>query len=191
MARTREFDIDQAVDRAMALFWGRGYTATSLQDLTAELGIGSGSLYAAFGSKEQLYARALERYCSRNAGALIAELESATDMRSALRAALTAMAEADLDDPERGCFLVNAATERSADPATVDRVSATLRLVESAIAGALERAKARGELPAGKDAAGLARFLTTFIQGLRVMGKARADRAFLESAVSNALTALD
>ncbi|MGV9563439.1 TetR/AcrR family transcriptional regulator [Streptomyces sp. NPDC003480] len=191
MGRTREFDIDQAVDRAMALFWGRGYTATSLQDLTAELGIGSGSLYAAFGSKEQLYARALERYCSRNAGALIAELESATDVRSALRAALTAMAEADLDDPERGCFLVNAATERSADPATVDRVSATLRLVESAIAGALERAKARGELPAGKDAAGLARFLTTFIQGLRVMGKARADRAFLESAVSNALTALD
>ncbi|MEU6091007.1 TetR/AcrR family transcriptional regulator [Streptomyces sp. NPDC047085] len=191
MARPREFDIDQAVDRAMDLFWSRGYAATSLQDLTAVLGIGSGSLYAAFGSKEQLYARALERYCSRNAGALIADLESATDVRSALRAALTAMAEADLCDPERGCFLVNAATERSADPETVDKVAATLRLVESTIAGALERAQARGELPADKDAAGLARFLTTFIQGLRVMGKARADRAFLESAVANALTALD
>src|SRR3954468_1963795 len=88
MARPREFDTDQAVDRAMDLFWSRGYAATSLQDLTAVLGIGSGSLYAAFGSKEQLYARALERYSSRNAGALIAELESATDVRSALRAAL-------------------------------------------------------------------------------------------------------
>src|SRR3954463_144115 len=151
MARPREFDTDQAVDRAMDLFWSRGYAATSLQDLTAVLGIGSGSLYAAFGSKEQLYARALERYSSRNAGALIAELESATDVRSALRAALTAMAEADLCDPERGCFVVNAATERSADPATVDKVAATLRLVDSTIAGALERAQALGELSADKD----------------------------------------
>ncbi|WP_328760472.1 TetR/AcrR family transcriptional regulator [Streptomyces sp. NBC_00271] len=191
MARPREFDRDQAIDRAMGLFWSRGYGATSLQDLTAELGIGSGSLYAAFGSKEKLYALALERYCSHNSGALIAELESAADVRSALRAALAAMAEADLCDPERGCFLVNAATERSADPATVDRVGGTLRLVESSIAGALERGQARGELSADKDPAGLARFLTTFIQGMRLMGKARVGREFLESAVSNALTVLD
>ncbi|RPE37773.1 TetR family transcriptional regulator [Streptomyces sp. Ag109_O5-1] len=191
MARPREFDTDQAIDRAMNLFWRRGYAATSLQDLTAELGIGSGSLYAAFGSKEKLYARALERYCSRDAGALIAALESATDVRSALRTALHAMAEADLREPERGCFLVNAATERSADSATVDRVGGTLRLVEGTIAGALERAQARGDLSAGKDPAELARFLTTFIQGMRVVGKARVDRAFLESAVSGALSVLD
>ncbi|GGN00019.1 TetR/AcrR family transcriptional regulator [Streptomyces fuscichromogenes] len=191
MARPREFDTDQAIDRAMALFWARGYSATSLQDLTAALGIGSGSLYAAFGSKENLYARALERYCSHNAGALVEALDSATDVRSALRTALQALAEADLDDPERGCFLVNAATERSADSTTVDRVSGTLRLVESTIAGALERARARGELSADKDPAALARFLTTFIQGMRVMGQARADRAFLESALSSALSVLD
>ncbi|WP_345653869.1 TetR/AcrR family transcriptional regulator [Streptomyces siamensis] len=191
MARSREFDVDQAVERAMELFWGRGYAATSLQDLTAELGIGSGSLYAAFGSKEQLYARALERYCSAYAGALIAELESARDVRSALRAALIAMVEADVHDPSRGCFLVNAVTERPADPATAERATATLHLVEGTIAGALERAQARGDLPADKDTAGLARFLTTFVQGLRVMGKARADRAFLESAVSHALSVLD
>ncbi|MGW7543694.1 TetR/AcrR family transcriptional regulator [Streptomyces sp. NPDC054770] len=191
MARPREFDTDQAIDRAMTLFWNRGYSATSLQDLIAGLGIGSGSLYAAFGSKENLYARALERYCSRNAGALVAALESATDVRSALRTALLALAEADLANPEPGCFLVNAATERSADSPTVDRVSGTLRLVEGTIAGALERARARGELSADKDPAELARFLTTFIQGMRVMGQARADRAFLESALSSALTVLD
>ncbi|WP_405881527.1 TetR/AcrR family transcriptional regulator [Streptomyces sp. NBC_01136] len=191
MARTREFDIDQAVERAMEVFWHQGYTATSLSDLTSALGIGSGSLYAAFGSKEELYARALERYTSHNAADLVARLESADAVRPALRAVLTAMVEADLCDPDQGCMLVNAATERADDPRTSEQVSATLRLVESTIAGALERAKARGELSADKNPVELARLLTTFIQGLRVMGKARAGREFLESAITAAMRSLD
>ncbi len=191
MARPREFDVDQAVDRAMDLFWRRGYASTSLQDLTAELGIGSGSLYGAFGSKDGLYERALQRYCSQQAEGLVCRLEEATEIRPAIAAVLMEMAEADLTDPGRGCLLVNAATERSDDPATVARVGATLQRVESALAGALERAKARGELGADKEPVRLARFLTTFIQGLRVMGQARADRAFLEDAVATALRSLD
>ncbi|MCF3128786.1 TetR/AcrR family transcriptional regulator [Streptomyces olivochromogenes] len=191
MARKREFDVDQAVDRAMDVFWRRGYAATSLQDLTSALGIGSGSLYAAFGSKEKLYGLALARYTSRNAAQLVAELESAKEVRPALRAVLMAMAEADLCDPDRGCMTVNAATERADDPDTAAHVSATLKLVESTIAGALERAQVRGELTADKNPAELARLLTTFIQGLRVMGKARAGREFVESAVDAAMRTLD
>ncbi|MFI1564253.1 TetR/AcrR family transcriptional regulator [Streptomyces sp. NPDC020490] len=191
MARTREFDVDQAVDKAMDVFWRQGYTATSLQDLTSAIGIGSGSLYAAFGSKEKLYARALERYISRNAAALVAHLESADEVRPALRAALTAMAETDLCDPGRGCMLVNAATERASDPVTAERVSATMRLVESTITGALERAKVRGELSADKEPAELAPLFTTFIQGLRVMGQAHAGREFMESAVAAVMRSLD
>lgn len=175
----------------MEVFWHQGYTATSLSDLTSALGIGSGSLYAAFGSKEELYARALERYTSHNAADLVARLESADAVRPALRAVLTAMVEADLCDPDQGCMLVNAATERADDPRTSEQVSATLRLVESTIAGALERAKARGELSADKNPVELARLLTTFIQGLRVMGKARAGREFLESAITAAMRSLD
>ncbi|MGW7381083.1 TetR/AcrR family transcriptional regulator [Streptomyces sp. NPDC054794] len=191
MARKREFDIDQAVDRAMDVFWRRGYAATSLQDLTSALGIGSGSLYAAFGSKEKLYGLALARYTSRNAAQLVAQLESAKEVRPALRAVLMAMAEADLCDPDRGCMTVNAATERADDPDTAEHVSATLKLVESTIAGALERAQVRGELTADKNPTELARLLTTFIQGLRVMGKARAGREFVESAVDAAMRTLD
>ena len=191
MPRPREFDVDRAVDRAMDLFWRRGFASTSLQDLTSELGIGSGSLYGAFGSKEGLYGRALERYCAQQAGGLVGRLEQATEIRPAIAAVLTEMAEADLAEPGRGCLLVNAATERSEDPATVERVGATLRRVESALAGALERAQARGELGPEKEPARLARFLTTFIQGMRVVGQARADRAFLEDAVATALRSLD
>lgn len=191
MPRTREFDLDQALDRAMDLFWRRGYAATSLQDLLTELSIGSGSLYAAFGSKDKLYARALERYCSRYAGALVELLENADDIRTALRTALTRMVEADLAAPERGCLLVNAATERHDDPGTLDRVAVTLRRLESALVAALEKAQARGELSADKQPVELARFLTTFVQGLRVVGRAGLGRAFVEDAVDTALRSLD
>ena len=112
-------------------------------------------------------------------------------MRPALRAALTAMAEADLCNADWGCMMVNAATERASNPATAAQVSATLRLVESTIAGALERAKAQGELTADKSPTDLARLLTTFMQGLRVMGNARAGREFVESAVTAAMRSLD
>ncbi|MEU4096923.1 TetR/AcrR family transcriptional regulator [Streptomyces sp. NPDC026673] len=191
MARTREFDTDKALERAMDLFWRRGYAATSLQDLLAELSIGSGSLYAAFGSKDKLYARALERYCDRHAGGLVALLENADEIRPAVRTALMQMVEADLEDPERGCLLVNAATERGGDPETVDRVAVTLRLLESTLAAALEKARARGELSAEKNPVELARFFTTFVQGLRVVGQARVGRSFVEDAVETALRSLD
>ncbi|MDX3072371.1 TetR/AcrR family transcriptional regulator [Streptomyces sp. NPDC088354] len=191
MGRTREFDTDQAIDRAMDLFWRRGYAETSLQDLLKELSIGSGSLYSAFGSKEQLYARALERYCSQQAGGLTEILENATEIRPAVHQVLTEMVEADLADPSRGCLVVNAATERGDDPDTVDRVAAAMRSVESALAGALERAKSRGELSQDKNPVELARFLTTFVQGLRVVGQARLGRTFTQDAVATALRSLD
>lgn len=191
MARTREFDIDQAVDRAMDLFWRRGYPETSLQDLLKELSIGSGSFYAAFGSKEQLYLRALERYVTLQHTELAGILEDATDVRTALRHLLTSLVEADLADPARGCLVVNTATGCHDQPATSDRAAAAIRQVESMLAGALERAKARGELSSDRNPVELARFLTTFIQGMRVVGGARLGRAFVEDAVNTAMRALD
>ena len=190
MARPREFDADEAIDRAKSLFWSQGFHATSISDLAGELDLGAGSLYAAFGSKEGLYQRALERYCEEQAGALVEALGDADDVRTGLRRILLGLMEADLAGT-RGCFLVNAATERDDHAATVERVSATLTGVESALAGALERATARGELGSDKDPAALARFFLTFIQGLRVVGQARLGRAFTESAIESALTALD
>jgi TetR/AcrR family transcriptional repressor of nem operon len=191
VGRTREFDADQAVDRAMDLFWRRGYAETSLQDLLKELSIGSGSLYAAFGSKEQLYVRALERYRALQAGGLVKILDNATEIRPAVRQVLTGMIEADVADPSRGCLVVNAATQRGDDPVTVERVAAAMRQVESALAGALERAKSRGELSQDKNPVELARFLTTFVQGLRVVGQARLGRSFTEDAIAAAMRTLD
>ncbi|WP_426244060.1 TetR/AcrR family transcriptional regulator [Nocardioides sp. LHG3406-4] len=190
MARPREFDADEAVERAKCLFWDQGFHATSVSDLAGALGLGAGSLYAAFGSKEGLYQRALERYCEEQPAALIEALDCADGIRAGLRGILVGLMEMDLAEP-RGCFLVNATVERDDHPATIDRVSATLARVESALTGALERAKAGGELGVDKDPAALARFFLTFIQGLRVVGQARLGRAAVESAIASALTVLD
>ncbi|WP_399895789.1 TetR/AcrR family transcriptional regulator [Streptomyces sp. BBFR51] len=191
MARPREFDTDLAVEQAMNLFWRQGYHDTPMPQLTSRLGIGSGSLFAAFGSKEGLYAQALKRYCDSLVAALAEKIDSASDIRATLREFLLAMATADVADLERGCLLVNAVTERAAHDGTVEQVKTTMAAMESVLTGTLEYARVRGELGAGQNPAELARFLTTFIQGLHVMGKARADRAFLEAAVSGALKALD
>ncbi|MEU6840427.1 helix-turn-helix domain-containing protein [Streptomyces sp. NPDC046716] len=191
MARPRGFDTGLAVERAMRLFCRQGYHATPMPHLTARLRIGSGSLYAAFGSKEELYGRALDLYCADLVRHLTERLRADGDIRATVRELLLALAAADLADPEQGCLLVNAATERAGHPATVDRVRAAMDAVEHLLADALRRARARGELRAVHDPAELARFLTTFVQGLRVMGNARAGREFLESAVSGALRVLD
>jgi len=175
----------------MELFWRQGFEATSTEDLVEGLGIARGSLYKAFGSKEQLYALALRRYCQGQAAGLIEMLDQAEQVRPAIKAVLVGLAEADLADPEQGCLLVKAATERPAHAETVRQVSHTMRLVESALAGALERARVSGEIAADKNPRELAQFLTTFIQGPRVMGNARADRAFLDNAVEVALGTLE
>lgn len=191
MARPRGFDTELAVAQATHLFRQHGYNATPLPRLTARLNIGSGSLYAAFGSKEGLYARALAHYCDGLVAHFAEHLDSPADIRVTMRELLLALAAADFTDPEQGCLLVNAATERAAHTATVERVRSTMAAVESVLTRALEQAQERGELRAEHSPAELARFLTTFVQGLHVMGNARADLAFLESAVAGALKALD
>lgn len=190
MARIREFDIDQAVDRAMDLFWRQGYAETSLQDLLKELSIGSGSFYAAFGSKEQLYIQALDRYVSVQGRSLETALDGAPEILPAIRRVLASLIEADLTDPTRGCLVVNTATQCGDQPLAADRVNTAIRQVESLLTGALERAQVRGEIPPEKNPKELARFLTTLIQGIRVIGGARMGRKFMEDALSTAMRAL-
>ncbi|MGP4052127.1 TetR/AcrR family transcriptional regulator [Streptomyces sp. 2A115] len=191
MARPREFDTDLAVERAMALFWRQGHHATPVPQLTALLGIGSGSLYAAFGSKDGLYAQVLKRYCEGLIADLEHNLRTGSDIRTALRCLMLAMVTADAADPQRGCLLVNATTERAAHDGTVEQVRTAMTAMESVLTETLERARVRGELSSEHSPVEMARFLTTFVQGIHVMSQARADRVFLESAITAALRALD
>jgi TetR/AcrR family transcriptional repressor of nem operon len=191
--RTREFDTDQAVAQAMELFWERGFEATSLQDLVDGLGVGRGSLYAAFGSKEGLYQAALERYRQQCVGPMLAALSVDTDIRGALRGLLTVLvSDAVADERRRGCMVVNAATERIPhDPQTTQAVREVLKGNEDALAAALSAARERGELAASLDTDAVAAFLATYLTGLRVAAKANPDEAALTRTVEVALSVLD
>src|SRR4051795_7395003 len=106
MARTREFDTDTAVRQSMELFWRRGYEATSIQDLVEATGLGRGSLYAAFGSKDGLYEAALVGYAEQAAAANAEQLARPAPTREVLRDLLIGMVDLTIRDPERrGCLI--------------------------------------------------------------------------------------
>ncbi|WP_084957884.1 TetR/AcrR family transcriptional regulator [Thermoactinospora rubra] len=193
MARTREFDTDAAVERAMEVFWRKGYAATSIQDLVEATGVGRGSLYAAFGSKDGLYEAALERYARQSTGRAAAALERDAPVREVLRELMLGMVDETVLDPQRrGCLVTNTAVERLPADRTAGRVVGdALDALTRSIRRALCRARERGELRADADVTAMADFVVTALQGIRVQGKAGADRRRLADVVDLALSVLD
>jgi TetR/AcrR family transcriptional repressor of nem operon len=191
VVRTREFDTEAAVSRAMELFWSRGYEATSVRDLTRHLGIGQGSLYAAFGDKDGLYRAALEHYRTTLAAAALESLEGGADARSAIRAMLVERVRIAVADAGRGCLAVNAACERLPEDAATGRIVRDMQdASRDALAEVLRIAVERGELAARQDPRTLAAFLVTFLNGLLVSSKITPDARALEPLVEVALVAL-
>ncbi|WP_242887854.1 TetR/AcrR family transcriptional regulator [Actinomadura litoris] len=192
MARAREFDTEAAVAAATEVFRGRGYEATSIQDLVEATGIGRGSLYAAFGSKDGLYEAALRHYASSSGALMARRLDRDEPVREVLRHLLLALVDDTVGDPaRRGCLMTNTAVERLPGDAVAGRiVGGSFDRVAGLVEAALRRGRERGELPQDADVTALADFVTTTIQGLRVLGKAGADRRRLAAVVDAALRAL-
>ncbi|MEU9647888.1 TetR/AcrR family transcriptional regulator [Streptomyces sp. NPDC048110] len=192
MARTREFDTEAAVSRAMELFWTRGYEATSVRDLTQHLGIGQGSLYAAFGDKDGLYRAALEHYRTTLAAAALRSLEEGADVRAAIRALLTERIRIAVENDGRGCLAVNAVCERlPRDAATRRTVREMQEASREVLVEVLRSAVERGEIAGRHDPDRVAAFLITFLNGLLVSSKITPDVRSLEPLAELALTVLD
>ncbi|MEU6711171.1 helix-turn-helix domain-containing protein [Nonomuraea sp. NPDC046802] len=191
MARSKEFDPDVALRRALELFWERGYEATSMADLVARLGVARASIYGTFGGKRELYLKALELYVAdRN---VVESLSQPGPALPAVRSFLESyVAECLADELRRGCMVVNTAVEFGARDAAVSRkVAWSWAELETALAAALVRARAQGEIPAGKDPHALARFLLVLLQGVRVLGRADPDPRRLRDAVDQAMKAIE
>jgi TetR/AcrR family transcriptional regulator, transcriptional repressor for nem operon len=187
MARPREFDADDALERATRVFWTKGFEQTSLDDLCAATGLGRSSLYAAFGDKRALYLRALARYEERSVARIAKAFEGRT-LRQGLEAFLAGLIDDIVAGPGRsGCFIGNCAAELARlDRTAAARVRASLERIEAAFKEVLESEPALG---ARLDA--LARFLTAGIQGLRLVGKANPERAALEDIARTMLHCLE
>ncbi|MFH9083285.1 TetR/AcrR family transcriptional regulator [Streptomyces sp. NPDC017673] len=192
MARTKEFDPDTALQSALELFWRRGYEATSMADLVGHLGIGKASLYATFGSKHELYLRALDRYGQTQDPVLTRELSRPGPVLPAVRGLVRRFAaEAAGATREQGCLVTNTAVELAPhDREAARRVERSWDTVETLLHSALVRAQAQGELAGDRDPLALARMLLVLLQGLRVVGKASADPARVRDAAEQALALL-
>ncbi|MGI5349686.1 TetR/AcrR family transcriptional regulator [Streptomyces sp. CA-250714] len=178
MARTKEFDPEAALDAAMRLFWRKGYEGTSTSDLTGELGIARASLYGTFGSKRGLYLAALDRFLAGAAGPTAADIlasrESALD---AIRELLETSATPPEGNAPYGCFAVNATVEHGdADPEISSRTTGNISRLETALYGALLRARAEGELAPGVDPKSAATMLASLNHGLKVLARAGVEQ---------------
>jgi TetR/AcrR family transcriptional repressor of nem operon len=194
MPRTRSFDRDDALEAALGLFWSKGYEATSLTDLTREMGLSKSSLYDTFGDKHALFLAAFDRYSDTRMTSALAILEddgrpARIRLEAFLRRFIT-MAVRDGD--RRGCLVGNTAVELAPhDEDAAARVRAALTRIEDAFHALLTEARDTGEIGPEKDPRALARFLTATVQGLRMMSKTHADPRALDDIVRQSLAVLD
>ncbi len=187
--RPRCFDFDEALDRAMQVFWQKGYEAASLQDLTEAMGINPPSLYAAFGDKEGLFVAAVKRYHLQVQGSCPYQEEATA--RESVERLLTDLATL-FTDPHhpRGCLSVMALTTSAT---TSERVQEILAAERAAAKGRLrariQRGVQEGELPADTDVTALANFYGALIAGMSLQAREGVPRRTLLATVRTAMGA--
>ena len=185
MGRPREFDLSTAQGAIRDEFWGRGFAATSVDNLLAATGLGKGSFYAAFGDKRAAFLGALREYSDAQVEAMRAQCSAAPRAIEVLRGIMQP------DLRPRGCFLVNCAFELTPQDAEVSAlVHETFVALQGVLAGSVRRAVADGDLPASTRSVDLAAALLAVAQGQLALSRAGVSKAVRESVGRSAARAL-
>jgi AcrR family transcriptional regulator len=192
--RPRSFDPDTALRQALDVFWERGYEGTSLGDLAQAMGIASASIYACFGSKEDLFRKVMALYGSTSGGPPRRALREGPNTRAAIHAMLRATADQITGpDTPHYCMLILAAPTGAVENHAVREFLADIRRdMHATIKDRLARGIADGDLtvpPASLEA--IARYYTTVVQGLSIQARDGATRAELETVITCAMAAWD
>ncbi len=192
MARTKAFDTNEVLDRALRVFWRNGYEGTSMQDLIDGMQINRASLYDTFGNKETLYLAALQRYQQQTQDSMQQLLQRHDSVRGALDELLETMIQDSINDPEKkGCFVVNATTGLASRYQEVNRlVSDNEQKVAYTFAGLIKRGQEQGEIGADRDVCTLSSYLFASLQGLRVLAVTNSDLTLLRRVKYTVLSAI-
>jgi len=190
MGRPREFNADEMLDKVVNVFWQHGYEGTSMATLVAATGLNKPSLYAAFGSKEELFRCALERYWQRQGELTRKHLEE-PDARTGVERMLLALVDIQTQPGlPHGCLAVHGGLVGSAASAAIrDELRARQAALQTMVQNRLTRAQAEGELDTSVDVADLARYLTIVGQGAAVQAAGGASREELRRVVKVAMRA--
>ena len=191
--RSKDFDEDEILWKAINIFWEKGYNATSMHDLIDGLGIGRSSIYHAFGDKHNLFVKALERYLSEKRANLIGIIDTAPLLKIALETIFNAVIDdVFLNASPKGCFKINSEVEVVAHDEIVNEM--LLKddlLIEDAFHKAIKIAQQNHEISASKDPLALARFFCNTISGMRVYAKFKTDRQFFEDISKTARSVIE
>jgi AcrR family transcriptional regulator len=184
MGRTRAFDTDEALDRAMTVFWSKGYEGTSLADLTEAMEISRPSLYAAYGNKEELFRKALERYGEGPSSYERVALAQPT-AREVAEGLLRGAADVQTDPATpAGCLAVLGSTYCADESSPIGKTLIAFRLAgHAAIRERFERARAEGDLPANADPNALTHYIGTVVCGMAVLAASGVTRKELERVI--------
>ena len=190
--RPRSFDRDQALQRALEVFWTRGYGPATVAELCAAMGINPPSLYAAFGNKDALFLEALQHYETTYWASPWQALDDEADLRRAMeRFLFEAAAILSSRDVPCGCLVVQNSGSVSTES---EGVGDALRLLREASKASfrkrLERARAAGDLPAGADVEALAATFAAILQGMSAQARDGAAREALEGIARASLAML-
>lgn len=189
MPWVKDFNIDIVVDRAMKVFWAKGYEGTSMSDLVDAMQINKGSLYNAFGSKKALFTATLLKYDRDNRQASLENLEALDSPLLAIKTLFDALIEESISDTQRrGCLLVNTALDFPNQPEDIQHmVSSALRDFEAFFRRTIRLGQTRGEIASSLDAAETAKWLLSQVVGLRVLARGVFDDASLKAIRSQTL----
>lgn len=193
MARTKDFDEDEVLAKAVRLFWHKGYNGTSMQDLVDGLGISRSSLYDTYGDKHSLFIKALESYSKSAGGKMYNIIGTSSSAKEAVRQLFNFTTTELLTDGERkGCFIVNTEVEVAPHDKEVSQmICQNDQQVEDAFFRAIEKGQESGEINNKQDARALARFIFNTVKGMRVSAKSTTDKAFFEDIINLAMSVLD
>ncbi|CEJ11781.1 HTH-type transcriptional repressor ComR [bacterium YEK0313] len=191
--RPRKFDRQQALERAMQVFWARGYEGAQLAELTRAMGINPPSFYAAFGSKQAIFHEAVELYLGTAGARSMQALEETADSRTAIEAMLRASAAVALAAPGAGgCLLIVGLINAQPDSEPSRAYLQDLRRMTLArVRARLERGVSEGDLAPGTETAALAAFYATVMQGLSLQARDGATAEELDGIIAAAMRAFD
>lgn len=190
--RPREFDMNEALDRAVRVFSGRGYHGTSISDLTREMRLAQGSIYKAFGDKQGVFIAAFERYHALRVDRLRHAVGTGESGRDRLCRALAFYVESSQGaEGLLGCLVVASAAELSTfGPEVARHIVGALQRNQAFLADLVRAGQQDESLASALDPDAAARMLLCFVQGMRVVGKTGRTREEMQAAVDIALRAL-
>ncbi len=191
VGRPRQFDRDEALEKAMDTFWTKGYEAASVQDLLNAMGINRGSMYDTFGDKHALFAAAFDHYIEMQSGQLASVLESPGSPLGNVRNMLDWVSRVATDGQQRGCMVTNSIVElASCDPMVADVLGSVFERMGANVRRTLDRAVEAGEMAGNANTRAQTRFVMATVQGLTVLGKSGRTRKELIDVIDVAMSAL-